>query len=134
MVSKLSLIVIFALATTLVIPVALQDSFAETGFTQVKKSTGVKMMFCSNHALTPQECEEKYDGYTWTDRVNVLIYAPGWNTEENTMEKIGDSEGNQITISTRDETVDTAVFTETGPDTGVFLWSSEINWTTLYCS
>ena len=120
MVSRLSLIAVFALVAALVVPVALQDSFAETGFTQVKKSTGVKMMFCSNHALTPQECEEKYDGYTWTDRVNVLIYAPGWNTDEYVMEKIGDSEGNQITISTRDETVDTAVFTETGPDTGVF--------------
>ena len=115
MVSKLSLIVIFALVTALVIPVSLQDSFADSrflppsegGFSPVKKSTGVKMMFCSNHALTPQECEEKYDGYTWTDRVNVLIYAPGWNTEENTMEKIGNSEGNEITISTRDETVDT---------------------------
>jgi len=128
MVSKLSLIAVFTLVTVLVIPISLQDSFAESrflppsesGFSPVQKSTGVKMMFCSNHALTPQECEEKYDGYTWTDRVNVLIYAPGWNTEENTMEKIGESEGNEITISTRDETIDTAVFTETGPDTGIF--------------
>ncbi len=128
MVSKLSLMLVFVLVAVLVIPISLQDSFAESrflppsesGFSPVQKSTGVKMMFCSNHALTPQECEEKYDGYTWTDRVNVLIYAPGWNTEENIMEKIGQSENNEITISTRDGTVDTAVFTETGPDTGVF--------------
>ena len=62
----------------------------------------------------------KYDGYTWTDRVNVLIYAPGWNTDEYNMEKIGESEGSEITVTTRDESIDSAVFTETGPDTGVF--------------
>ena len=126
--NKVSLMVIFALVAILVIPISIQNSFAESkflppsegGFSPVKKSPGVKMMFCANHAITPQECDEKYDGYTWTDRVNVLIYAPGWNTDENNMEKIGQSEGSKITITTRDATTKTAVFTETGPDTGVF--------------
>ena len=128
MVRKLSLMLVFVLVAVLVIPISLQDSFAESkflppselGFSPVKKSPGVKMMFCENQALTPQECVEKYDGYTWTDRVNVLIYAPGWNTDEDSMEKIGKSEGSEITVTTRDETIDTPVFTETGPDTGIF--------------
>ena len=118
--SNLQLMTVFALVAVLIISVPLQSAFAETGFTNVKKSTGVIMKFCENHAITLSECIEKYDGYTWTDRVNVLIWAPGWNTDENKMEDIGDSEGSPITITTRENSVDTAIFTETGPDTGVF--------------
>ena len=111
---------VFVFMAILVTSVPLQSSFAETGFTNVKKSTGVIMKFCENHAITLQDCIEKYDGYTWTDRVNVLIWAPGWNTDEHKMENIGEAFGNKITITTRENSVDSAVFTETGPDTGVF--------------
>ena len=120
MVKKLHLVALFTFIAVLVTSVPLQSAFSETGFTNVKKATGVIMKFCSNQAMTLSECNEKYDGYTWTDRINVLIWAPGWNTDSEKMENIGEAFGTPITISTRDNSVDTAVFTETGPDTGVF--------------
>lgn len=120
MVNTLHLVTLLTFTAILVTSVPSQSAFSETSFTNVKKSTGVIMKFCENHAITLQDCIEKYDGYTWTDRVNVVIWAPGWNTDEDKMENIGDSFGNKITITTRENSVDTAVFTETGPDTGVF--------------
>ena len=59
-------------------------------------------------------------GYTWTDRVHVLIYAPGWNFDSEKVDRIGESEGTPLTISSRESRVDDATFSETGPDTGVF--------------
>ena len=82
---------------------------SEGGWSPVKKSTGVVMMFCENHALTPQECVQKYDGYTWTDRINVLIYAPGWNNDEEKMEKIGQSEGKIVIAQTGSSGPDTSL-------------------------
>ena len=120
MVKSLQLMVIFLFMGVLVTSFPIQGALAASGFTNTYETTGVIMKFCSNHAITLQECEEKYEGYTWTDRVNVLIYAPGWNEDEDKIEKIGESLGTPITISTRDSSVDTAIFTETGPDTGVF--------------
>ncbi len=120
MVSKLHLVAVFAFAAILVTSIPIQSAFSETGFTNVKKATGVLMKFCSNQAMTLAECDEQYDGYTWTDRVNVLIWAPGWNIDSEKMDSIGESFGTPITISSRDASVDTAIFTETGPDTGLF--------------
>ena len=88
------------------------NSSTEFGFTNVKKSTGIIMKFCSNEAFKLSDCHEKYEGYTWTDRIHVLIYAPGWNEDSDRVEDIGESEGNQLTISTREARVTTATFTE----------------------
>lgn len=94
---------------------------SQSGFTNVKKSSGIIMKFCSNEAFKLQDCHEKYEGYTWTDRIHVLIYAPGWNEDEYSIDKIGESEGNPITIATRETRVTDATFTETGADTGLFM-------------
>ena len=42
-------------------------------------------------SFTLQDCHERYDGIGWTDRINVIIYAPGWNEDEDKIEQIGDS-------------------------------------------
>ena len=149
MVSISKLLVVMMFSLTLLVPPSMLSSFADHpkeessteeissselktkenvtmnfqsqfGFTNVKKSSGIIMKFCSNEALTLQDCHEKYDGYTWTDRVHVLIYAPGWNHDEYRVEDIGESAGSPITISTREARVTSATFTETGPDTGIF--------------
>ena len=120
MTSSLQLMTVFVFGAILLSSLPIQSAFSETGFTNTKKATGVIMKFCENHAITLQDCIEKYDGYTWTDRVNVIIWAPGWNTDDNKLEQIGESFGNKITITTREDSVTSAVFTETGPDTGVF--------------
>ena len=114
------LLVVIVFLGVLITSIPVQSASSDTGFSNVKKATGVIMKFCENHATTLQDCIEKYEGYTWTDRINVLIWAPGWNLDPDKMDRIGEASGNPITISTRDSFVDTAIFTETGPDTGVF--------------
>jgi hypothetical protein len=94
------------------------------------KSPGIMMKFCQNAATTLQDCDEKYDGYTWTDRIYVLIYANGWNEDPLKLDNIGMAQDRGTTmnndglikVTTRDGNwKDNVTFTETGPDTGVFL-------------
>ena len=97
---------------------------SQFGFTNVKKSSGIIMKFCSNEAYKLQDCHEKYEGYTWTDRIYVLIYANGFNEDSEKIDQIGkgnNGDGN-IKVTTREGHSSTnVVFSETGPDTGVFL-------------
>ena len=91
-------------------------------FSNTYKSPGIIMKFCENPAMTLQDCNERYEGYTWTDRVNVLIYAPGWNFDDNKIDNIGKgNNGGNIKVSTRDSNSDNVVFSETGPNTGLFM-------------
>ena len=76
---KLQLFAVMVFAGVLITSIPIQSASSDTGFTNVKKATGVIMKFCENHAITLVDCVEKYEGYTWTDRVNVIIWAPGWN-------------------------------------------------------
>ena len=112
--------VISVLVAVLVISIPIQSSFAETGFTNVKKATGVIMMFCANETFLLQDCNQRYDGIGWTDRINVLIYAPGWNEDSDKTEQIGTTL-NPINVYTDAARVDKVEFSETGPDTGVFM-------------
>ncbi len=105
----------FAMSSTV-----FQSALADTGFTVVKKTTGVIMKFCINEAFTLQDCKERYEGLGWTDRINVLIYAPGWNEDSNKIDVIGTST-NPITVSTGSNRVTEVDFSETGPDTGIFM-------------
>ena len=61
--------------------ITISPVLADTGFTNVQKSAGIIMKFCSNETFKLQDCNERYEGIGWTDRVNVLIYAPGWNED-----------------------------------------------------
>mgnify|MGYP005629887499 FL=1 len=115
--------VISVLVAVLVISIPMQSAFASTdpsyAFSPVKKTTGVIMMFCANETFTLQDCNQRYDGIGWTDRINVLIYAPGWNFDSDKIDQIGDV-SNPIDVYTDSARVDNVEFSETGPDTGIF--------------
>ena len=87
------------------------------------KTPGIIMKFCQNAATTLQECDEKYSGYTHTDRIYVLIYANGFNEDSDKIDNIGLGQNGygKIKVTTREGTADEIAFAETGPDTGVFL-------------
>lgn len=118
MTKSLSLIAIFAVMAVLVLSLPVQSAFSESGFTNVKKVTGIIMKFCSNETFTLQNCNERYEGLGWTDKINVLIYAPGWNIDSYKIDEIGGTT-NPIDVYTDAKRVNNVEFAETGPDTGV---------------
>ena len=92
-------IVTIALIASFVASLPILIDEADAVFSNTYKNTGIIMKFCENPAMTLQDCNERYEGYTWTDRVNVLIYAPGWNFDEDKIEHIGkDYNGEKITV------------------------------------
>lgn len=120
MVKSSQLMVISILIVSLAMSVPVQSAFAETGFTNVKKSAGIIMKFCANETFLLQDCHERYEGIGWTDRINVLIYAPGWNEDSEKIDQIG-SASNPIDVYTDAARVNNVEFSETGPDTGIFM-------------
>jgi len=114
------LMAIFVFTAILISTVSLQSVYADTGFTNVKKSAGIIMMFCSNETFLLQDCNQRYEGLGWTDRINVLVYAPGWNEDDDKIERIGTS-NNPINVYTDAKRINNIEFTETGTDTGVFM-------------
>ena len=83
---------------------------------------------------------EKYDGYGWHTKVNVMIYAPGWNTDSGKYDTIGTSEDEPIGMIVRNNTegesgavrsLSPCGFTETGPDTGLFYGRVKLSGTDL---
>ena len=92
-----------------------------------------QIYFCGweSNKKTLHDCfeTETYEGYGWYGKVNVLIYAPGWNLEENQIEVIGDGSAGagKVTFHSRSEygfsqyNGSGCGLTETGPNTGLFL-------------
>ena len=74
-----------------------------------KEVSAPQMYFCGweKNVKTLKDCfkTETYENYGWYGKVNVLIYAPGWNFEEDQIEWIGDgSDGKGIvTFHSRSE-------------------------------
>ena len=120
MAKSIGTIAIFAFMVILTSTITISPVLADTGFTNVQKSAGIIMKFCANETFKLQDCHERYEGIGWTDRVNVLIYAPGWNEDTDKIEQIGTTE-NPIDVYTDANRVNGVEFTETGPDTGVFM-------------
>lgn len=58
--------------------------------------------------------------YTWTDKVNITIHAPSWNTSKNLIDSIGGTEDHFIKISTSGHFLKPYRFTETGVNSGIF--------------
>ena len=100
----------------------------------VKKSAAEpQIYFCGweKNAKTLQDCfkTETYENYGWQGKVNVLIYAPGWNYDENLIEFIGDGSANKgvVTFQSRSEYGFSSYsgsgcgLVETGPNTGLFM-------------
>ncbi len=98
-----------------------------------KSAAAPQIYFCGweKNAKTLQDCfkTESYDDYGWYGKVNVLIYAPGWNFDENAIEWIGDgSDGKgKVTFHSRSEygfsqyNGSGCGLIETGVNTGLFL-------------
>ena len=59
--------------------------------------------------------------YSWTDKIKITILAPSWNTDKHLIDSIGDDQFNPIKISTNEKSLEPYRFTETGPNTGIFL-------------
>ena len=92
-----------------------------------------QIYFCGweSNKKTLHDCfeTETYEGYGWYGKVNVLIYAPGWNLEENQIEVIGDGSAGagKVTFHSRSEygfsqyNGSGCGLIETGVNTGLFL-------------
>lgn len=83
---------------------------------------------------------EKYDGFAWEGKVNVMIYAPGWNTDSGKYDTIGTTENEPIGVIVRNNTegssgavrsLSPCGFVETGPDTGLFYGRVKLSGTDL---
>ena len=70
-------IITFVILTSFVLSVPLAaigaNAAPDNPWTNTYKTPGVIMKFCQNAATTMQDCDETYEGYTWTDRIYVLI-------------------------------------------------------------
>ncbi|MEK6980188.1 MAG: hypothetical protein AABW66_01880 [Thermoproteota archaeon] len=58
--------------------------------------------------------------YSWTDKVQMTILAPSWNADRYLIDSIGNDEDHPIKISTREHSLDSYRFTETGVNSGIF--------------
>ena len=111
---------------------------------------GNKIFFCENNPIKKHEydkphmkpqdymskCKERTDGYSWGSRIYVLIFAPGFNQNDNIIDTLGnDSTGSQglITLNSRDGSsrADASTscnpFIETGRDHGLFYGSIKLS-------
>ncbi|MGY5150005.1 MAG: hypothetical protein ACW9W3_08060 [Candidatus Nitrosopumilus sp. bin_68KS] len=120
MVKTIQLMAISILVAAIIVSIPVQSAFADTGFTNVKKAAGIIMKFCVNETFIFSQCQERYEGLGWTDRINVLVYAPGWNEDSDKMEQIGTAT-NPIDVYSDAGRVNNVEFTETGPDSGIFM-------------
>ena len=124
---KKSNVLLFAILTAFVLSVPFAvlnvDAQPPGQGSATLKTPAIIMKFCENAATTMQDCDEKYEGYTWTDRVHVLIYASGFNEDSQKIDAIGITENGygNIKVSTREATSENVIFNETGPDTGLFM-------------
>jgi hypothetical protein len=60
------------------------------------------------------------DVYTWTDKIEITIIAPSWNTNRHVIDSIGNEEGHFIKISNSKDSLEPYKLTETEPNSGVF--------------
>ncbi|MGH9909811.1 MAG: hypothetical protein ACRD32_04150, partial [Nitrososphaerales archaeon] len=74
-------------------------------------------IYTSNFGATV-ELDQKV--YTWTDKVFITIVAPDHNFDSNLVDDIGNTQIDQITVSTRGEKLKQYKLVETGTDTGIF--------------
>ena len=103
------------------------------------------MFFCANNPISKKYnvdgvtagelmggCKEKLDGYSWGSRIYILIYAPGWNSDSNALDVIGNNSHAPITATSREGSISLAEdgcngFVETAPDHGLFYGSIKLS-------
>jgi len=58
--------------------------------------------------------------YSWTDKIEITIIAPSWNTNRHLIDSIGGTEDHPIKISTSEHSLKPYRFTETDVNSGIF--------------
>ena len=58
--------------------------------------------------------------YSWTDKIQIKIIAPSWNTDKDLIDSIGGDNDNSIKISTRSNSLEPYRLTETDISSGIF--------------
>ena len=103
------------------------------------------MFFCANNPISKKYnvdgvtagdimggCKEKFDGYSWGSRIYILIYSPGFNSDPNRIDVIGNNNHTPITANSREGSISLADdgcngFIETAPDHGLFFGSIKLS-------
>lgn len=113
-------------------PVVSDKKISENQIQYVSKASAKpQMYFCGfeKNVITLTDCfdTETYQDYGWFGKINVLIYAPGWNDDSGKIDRIGDTETDKITVHSRSDSGGNATldkcdgFVETGENTGLFV-------------
>ena len=58
--------------------------------------------------------------YSWTDKVEITIFAPSWNTEKNLIDSIGGDPNYSVNIYTNKYQLKEYKLYETDPTSGLF--------------
>ena len=103
------------------------------------------MFFCANNPISKKYnvdgvtagnimggCKEKLDGYSWGSRIYILIYSPGFNSDPNRIDVIGNNNHTPITANSREGSISLAGdgcngFIETSTDHGLFFGSIKLS-------
>ena len=126
----------------------LSDIFLSGTFTMTAHAASTQeplMFFCANNPISKKYnvdgvtagdimggCKEKLDGYSWGSRIYILIYSPGFNSDPNRIDVIGNNNHTPITANSREGSISLAGdgcngFIETAPDHGLFFGSIKLS-------
>ena len=152
---RIQFIVIFLVLISFVSINQINSAYADTFISNerppppskdVDVNGSLKIFFCANNPISKvynldtvdpgqimDSCKERLDGYSWTSRIYVLIWAPGWNANEFKLDTLGNTNENPISVNSRDgrftliERSDCNPFIETGEDHGLFYGSIKLS-------
>ena len=152
---RIQFIVIFLVLISFVSINQISSAYADTFISNerppphskdVDVNGSLKIFFCGNNPISKvynldtvgpgqimDSCKERLDGYSWTSRIYVLIWAPGWNANEFKLDTLGNTDENPISVNSRDgrftliERSDCNPFIETGEDHGLFYGSIKLS-------
>ena len=152
---RIQFIVIFLVMISFVSINQISSAYADTFISNerppppskdVDVNGSLKIFFCANNPISKiynldtvgpgqimDSCKERLDGYSWTSRIYVLIWAPGWNANEFKLDTLGNTNENPISVNSRDgrftliERSDCNPFIETGEDHGLFYGSIKLS-------
>lgn len=152
---RIQFIVIFLVLISFVSINQISSAYADTFISNerppppskdVDVNGSLKIFFCANNPISKvynldtvgpgqimDSCKERLDGYSWTSRIYVLIWAPGWNANEFKLDTLGNTNENPISVNSRDgrftliERSDCNPFIETGEDHGLFYGSIKLS-------
>lgn len=79
--------------------------------------SGQNVIISSGTNNSPIQFDKKV--FSWTDRVNITIYAPDFNSDPNLIDTIGDTSDDKISVCTTGHCIPYRL-AETGVNTGVF--------------